>query len=184
MEDIQFILDSTKESMKKAIEHLEKAFVNIRAGKAHPAMLGSVMVDYYGSMTPIAQVANINTPDPMTLSVQPWEKPMLGVIEKAIMAANLNLNPMNNGDIIMISIPPLTEERRKDLSKQAKSEAEHAKVSVRNARKEGNGDLKKLDGVSEDLVKDAEAKIQTMTDNFIKKIDEVFETKEKEIMKV
>ena len=144
-EDIQFIIDSTKEAMDNAIKHLEKQLVNIRAGKASPAMLGSVMVDYYGSQTPLNQVANVNTPDGRTISVQPWEKSMLQEIERGIMLANLGFNPMNNGETIIINVPPLTEERRKDLAKQAKAEAEDAKVGVRNARKDAMNDIKKAD---------------------------------------
>ena len=157
-EDIQFIIDSTKEAMDNAIKHLEKQLVNIRAGKASPAMLGSVMVDYYGSQTPLNQVANVNTPDGRTISVQPWEKSMLQEIERGIMLANLGFNPMNNGETIIINVPPLTEERRKDLAKQAKAEAEDAKVGVRNARKDAMNDIKKAD-VSEDLQKNAEIDI-------------------------
>lgn len=182
-EDIQFILDATREAMANALTHLEKAFVNIRAGKASPAMLGSVIVDYYGSQTPLNQVANVNTPDGRTISVQPWEKSMLQEIERAIMIANLGFNPMNNGEMIIINVPPLTEERRKDLAKQAKSEAEDAKIVVRNARKDANNDLKKLD-ISEDLLNNAEIDVQSMTDKYVKNIDEVLSIKEKEIMTV
>lgn len=186
MEEIDFILDSTKESMDGSVAHLEKEFLNIRAGKASPAMLGSVMVDYYGSQTPLTQVANVNTPDARTITIQPWEKAMLQPIEKAIMIANLGFNPMNNGDNIIINVPPLTEERRKDLVKQAKSEAEDAKISIRNARKDANTEIKKLEkeGASEDMRKDAEDSVQELTDNFIKKVDELFAHKEVEIMKV
>ena len=183
-EDIKFILDSTKESMDNALKHLEKQFVNIRAGKASPAMLGSVMVDYYGSMTPLNQVANVNTPDGRTITVQPWEKKMLQEIERSIMNANLGLNPMNNGDTIIINVPPLTEERRITLSKQAKVEAEDAKVGVRSARKDANNDIKNLEDVSEDLQANAEIDVQQMTDTYVKKIDDIFEVKEKEIMTV
>lgn len=182
-EEIEFIVDTAKEAMQNAIEHLEKELRSIRAGKATPAMLGTVMVDYYGSQTPLSQVANVNTPDPRTLSIQPWEKGMLQNIEKAIQIANLGLNPMNNGDIIMINVPPLTEERRKGLAKQAKSEAEHAKVGIRNARKDANNDIKKTD-LSDDMKKIAEDDIQKLTDTFVKKIDETFSVKEKEIMTV
>ncbi|EMQ96227.1 MULTISPECIES: ribosome recycling factor [Xanthomarina] len=182
-EDIQFILDSAKESMDAAIKHLEKQFVNIRAGKASPAMLGSVMVDYYGSQTPLSQVANVNTPDGRTITVQPWEKNMLQEIERGIMFANLGFNPMNNGDTIIINVPPLTEERRRDLAKQAKAEAEDAKISVRTARKDANNDIKKAD-VSEDLQKNAEADVQKLTDTYVQKIDSLLEVKEKEIMTV
>ena len=183
-EDIQFILDSTKEAMENAIKHLEKQLQNIRAGKASPAMLGSVMVDYYGSKTPLSQVANVNTPDGRTITVQPWEKNMLQEIERGIMLANLGFNPMNNGDTIIINVPALTEERRKDLAKQAKAEAEHAKVGVRSARKDANNDIKKADDVSDDLKKNAEIDVQQMTDTYVKTIDDTFSAKEKEIMTV
>ena len=182
-EDIQFIIDSTKEAMDNAIKHLEKQLVNIRAGKASPAMLGSVMVDYYGSQTPLNQVANVNTPDGRTISVQPWEKSMLQEIERGIILANLGFNPMNNGETIIINVPPLTEERRKDLAKQAKAEAEDAKVGVRNARKDAMNDIKKSD-VSEDLQKNAEIDIQELTDSYVKKIDKILDVKEGEIMTV
>lgn len=184
MEEITFIIDTAKEAMDKAVKHLEKEFLNIRAGKASPAMLGSVMVEYYGSQTPLSQVANVNTPDGRTISVQPWEKNMLQEIEKAIMNANLGFNPMNNGETIIINVPPLTEERRRDLAKQAKSEAEDAKIGVRNARKEANNDIKKLDDASEDLQKNAETDIQDLTDNYVKKIDQLLTVKEAEIMTV
>ncbi|MGX7667584.1 ribosome recycling factor [Flavobacterium pedocola] len=185
-EEIKFILDSTKESMNGSVAHLEKEFLNIRAGKASPQMLGGVFVDYYGSQTPLSQVANVNTPDARTITVTPWEKSMLQPIEKAIMIANLGFNPMNNGDNIIISVPPLTEERRKDLVKQAKAEAEDAKISIRNARKDANTDIKKLEkeGTSEDICKTAEEDVQKLTDAFIKKIDEHLVIKEAEIMKV
>ncbi|MHA7841849.1 MAG: ribosome recycling factor [Winogradskyella sp.] len=182
-EEIQFILDSAKEAMDSAIKHLEKQLVNIRAGKASPAMLGSVMVDYYGSQTPLNQVANVNTPDGRTISVQPWEKSMLQEIERGIMLANLGFNPMNNGEMIIINVPPLTEERRKDLAKQAKAEAEDAKVGVRNARKDAMNDIKKAD-VSEDLQKNAEIDVQELTDSYVKKIDKILDIKENEIMTV
>ena len=186
MEEIEFILDSTKEAMSASVAHLEKSFLNIRAGKATPQMLGSVFVDYYGSQTPLSQVGNVSVPDARTITIQPYEKSMLQPIEKAIMIANLGFNPMNNGDIIIISVPPLTEERRRDLAKQAKTEAEDAKVGIRNHRKESNSDIKKLekDGTSEDLCKNAEDDVQKMTDTFIRKIDEHLANKEAEIMKV
>lgn len=183
-EDIQFIIDSAKESMDAALKHLEKQFVNIRAGKASPAMLGSVMVDYYGSQTPLNQVANVNTPDGRTITVQPWEKTMIQEIERGIQIANLGFNPMNNGESIIINVPPLTEERRRDLAKQAKAEAEDAKIGVRSARKDANNEIKKLDDVSEDLQKNAEIDIQQMTDKYVKKIDDILDVKEKEIMTV
>jgi ribosome recycling factor len=186
MEEIEFILDSTKESMEGSIAHLEKEFLNIRAGKATPQMLGGVFVDYYGSQTPLSQVANINVPDARTITVTPWEKNMLHPIEKAIMIANLGFNPMNNGDNIIISVPALTEERRRDLVKQAKAEAEDAKIGIRNARKDANTDIKKLEkeGASEDICKTAEDDVQKLTDSFIRKIDEHLAVKEAEIMKV
>ncbi|WP_149276697.1 ribosome recycling factor [Pareuzebyella sediminis] len=182
-EEIQFILDSAKESMEAALKHLEKEFVKIRAGKASPAMLSSVMVEYYGSQTPLSQVSNINTPDGRTISVQPWEKKMLQEIETAIMNANLGFNPMNNGDFVIINVPPLTEERRIQLTKQAKAEAEDAKVGVRNARQEANKEIRDLD-VSEDLQKNAEVDVQELTDQYIKKVDIFLAAKEAEIMKV
>ena len=183
-EDIQFILDSTKEAMDNALKHLEKQFVNIRAGKASPAMLGSVMVDYYGSQTPLSQVSNVNTPDGRTITVQPWEKSMLQEIERGIAYANLGFNPMNNGETIIINVPPLTEERRRDLAKQAKAEAEEAKISIRAARKDANNDIKKNEDVSEDLKGNAEIDVQQMTDTYVKKVDDLFDYKEKEIMTV
>lgn len=182
-EEITFILDTAKEAMDAAIKHLEKQFVNIRAGKASPAMLGSVMVDYYGSQTPLNQVANVNTPDGRTITVQPWEKTMLQEIERGIMIANLGFNPMNNGESIIINVPPLTEERRRELAKQAKAEAEDAKVGIRSARKEANNDIKKLD-VSEDLQKNAEVDVQELTDKYVDKVDTILSVKEKEIMTV
>ena len=183
-EEIEFILESAKEAMGKALIHLEKQFVNIRAGKASPSMLGSVTVDYYGTQTPLAQVANVNTPDGRTITIQPWEKSMLQDIEQAIMVANLGFNPMNNGESVIINVPPLTEERRKELAKQAKSEAEEAKISIRGSRKDANNELKKLSEISEDLKKNVETDIQEMTDAKIKTVDSLFAAKEKEILKV
>jgi ribosome recycling factor len=183
-EELQFILDSTKEAMINAIKHLEKQLLNIRAGKASPSMLGSVMVDYYGSQTPLSQVANVNTPDGRTITVAPWEKNMLQEIERAIMIANIGFNPMNNGETIIINVPPLTEERRRNLAKQAKSESEDAKIGIRNARKDANNDIKKLSEISEDLQKNAEFDVQEMTNLYVKKIDDIFHLKEKEIMTV
>jgi len=183
-EEIDFILESTKELMVNALKHLEKQFVNIRAGKASPAMLGNVMVDYYGSQTPLAQVANINTPDGRTITVQPWEKGMLQEIERSIMIANLGFNPMNNGETIIISVPPLTEERRRELAKQAKSEVEEAKISIRSARKDANSDIKKSEDTSEDVQKNAEMDVQLLTDVHVKKADDLYTAKEKEILTV
>lgn len=182
-EEIQFIIDSTREAMTQALLHLEKKLVTIRAGKASPAMLSGVMVNYYGNPTPLNQVANVNTTDGMTIMVQPWEKAMIPEIEKAIMIANLGFNPMNNGENVIINVPPLTEERRRDLAKQAKAEAEDSKVGVRNDRKNANNEIKNLD-VSEDLKKNLVIDIQVMTDEHIKKIDQIFAKKEAEIMTV
>jgi len=182
-EELNFIIDSAKESMSQAIQHLEKELLNIRAGKANPVMLSSVMVEYYGAPTPLSQVANINTPDARTLSVQPWEKSLLADIEKGIMVANLGFNPMNNGESIIINVPPLTEERRKELAKMAKNEVENAKISIRNARKEANQDIKKAEA-SEDEQKNCEIDVQNITDDFIKKSDAIYQVKEKEILTV
>ncbi|PID70955.1 MAG: ribosome recycling factor [Flavobacteriales bacterium] len=182
-EEVQFVLDAAKEHMDNAIKHLIKELGNIRAGKASPTMLKNVMVEYYGSQTPLNQVANVNTPDPRTITVQPWEKGMLKEIEKAIMAANLGFNPMNNGESVIINVPVLTEERRKKLAKQAKSVAEDDKVSVRNARRDALHDLKKLD-ISEDMESNVSTDIQELTDSYIEKIDQLYEQKEKEIMTI
>ncbi|WP_310992994.1 ribosome recycling factor [Aequorivita marina] len=182
-EEIDFLIDSTKEAMANAIKHLEKQLANIRAGKASPSMVGSVMVDYYGSPTPLSRVANVNTPDGMTISIQPWEKSLIPEIERGIHLANLGFNPMNNGESVIINVPPLTEERRRELSKQAKAAAEEAKIGVRNDRKNANNELKDLD-VSEDLQKSLENDIQEITDQHIKKIDAILAQKDKEIMTV
>ncbi len=182
-EEVELILEEAKEGMEKAIAHLKKQLSNIRAGKANPSMLGSVMVEYYGAQTPLNQVANVNTPDARTLSIQPFEKGLIPEIEKGIMQANLGFNPMNNGESVIINVPPLTEERRKQLSKQAKAEAEDAKVGVRNDRKQANNEIKKLD-ISEDFRKNAEDEIQELTDTYIERIDSILATKEKEIMTV
>lgn len=182
-EDVDFVLDSAEEAMQNAITHLEKQLMNIRAGKANPTMLNSVKIEYYGSQTPLSQVSNINTPDARTLSIQPFEKSLIQEIEKGIMNANLGFNPMNNGTHVIINVPPLTEERRMQLSKQAKSEAEEAKVGVRNDRRNALSEIKKLD-LSEDLQKDVEADVQKLTDRHIEKIDAIYEVKDKEIMTV
>lgn len=185
-EEVEFILDHCKEKMAAAIEHLEKELVHIRAGKASPAMLDGVHVEYYGSQTPLNQVSNVSTPDARTIAVQPWEKNLIPQIEKAILNANLGFNPDNNGEIIRINIPVLTEERRRGLVKQAHQEGENAKVSVRGARKDSNDSLKKLlkEGLSEDIEKDAEAEVQRLTDEFGKKIDALVEAKEEDIMTI
>ena len=182
-EELDFIIDSTKELMQEAITHLEKEFKNIRAGKASPAMIGSVTVDYYGSQTPLTQVANVSTMDAHTITVQPWEKNMLHEIEKAIMIANLGFNPMNNGEIIIINVPVLTEERRKELSKQAKAAAEQAKVSIRNDRREAMQEIKKAEA-SEDMKANAEVDIQKLTDKYSNDVEQDYKIKDQEIMKV
>jgi ribosome recycling factor len=183
VEELEFIIEACEESMTNAVKHLERELLNIRAGKANPTMLSSVKLDYYGSTTPLSQVANINTPDAQTLSVQPWEKDKLQDIEKAIQIANLGFNPMNNGESIIISIPPLTEERRKELVKIAKSEIEDAKISIRNSRKDANNEIKKIE-ISTDQKAISEKEIQTLTDNYITRIDEIFSSKEKEILSI
>ncbi len=185
-EEVDFVIEHCRERMKSAIEHLDKELLHIRAGKASPAMLDSVVVEYYGSTVPLSQVSNISTPDARTIAIQPWEKGLIAKIEKAILVANLGFNPDNNGEIIRINIPVLTEERRKLLVKQAFHEGEVAKVSTRSIRKEANESLKKLlkDGLSEDLEKDAEQLVQKMTDDFTKKIDDLVKAKEKDIMTI
>ncbi|MDG2397400.1 MAG: ribosome recycling factor [Flavobacteriaceae bacterium] len=182
-EEIDFLKISTKESMQLAITHLEKEFLNIRAGKANPVMLNNISIDYYGQETPLSQVANINTPDARTISIQPWEKSFLQEIEKVIMNANIGFNPMNNGESIIINIPPLTEERRKELAKIAKNETENAKVSIRNSRKNANNEIKKS-SLSEDEQNNFMIDVQNITDNFIKKAEEIYSAKEKEILTV
>ncbi len=182
-EEIEFILDAAQEAMGKVLVHLEKKYTTIRAGKASPAMLTGVMVEYYGNPTPLNQVSNVNTPDGMTISIQPFEKALITEIEKAIQMANLGFNPMNNGESVIINVPPLTEERRRELAKQAKSEAEDAKISVRNERKSANNEIKSLD-VSDDMKKNLEVDVQELTDKHIQKIDTIFSNKEAEIMKV
>ena len=182
MEEIEFIIEACKESMDNSINHLERELLNIRAGKANPNMLTNVFVDYYGTSTPISQVANVNTPDGRTLVIQPWDKSMLPEIEKGIEIANLGFNPMNNGENIIINVPILTEERRRELVKQAKSEIEEAKIAIRNARKEANNEIKKSQDFSEDLKKNSELDIQKITDDSIKKVDQIFDKKQEEIM--
>ncbi len=185
-EEVLFCIDSTKEQMDKVIKHLESELIKIRAGKASPIMLDGIYVDYYGTKSPLNQVANIAAPDPRTIIVQPWDKSMLEPIEKAIQASNLGFNPQNNGEILRIIVPPLSEERRKQLVKQVKNEGETAKIGIRNARRDGNEELKKLkkDGVAEDEIKEAEEKIQKITDQYIAKVDEILAAKEKEILTI
>lgn len=185
-EELDLIIEVCKEKMEAAIDHLENELVHIRAGKASPRMMDSVTVDYYGSVTPLNQVSNISTPDARTIAIQPWEKTMISPIEKAILNANLGFNPENNGEIIRINVPPLTEERRKMLSKQVSQEGEKARVSIRSARKEANEGLKKLlkDGLSEDREKNAEIDVQEMTDKFGKKVEGLLEEKNQEILTI
>jgi ribosome recycling factor len=185
-EELSMIYDEFKESNQKTLNHLENELIKIRAGKASPAMLNSVMVEYYGSMTPLQQVANVNTMDARTIIVQPWEKPLLNDIAKGIINANLGLNPQNNGEQLIIAVPPLTEERRRELVKRAKAEAEHAKIGIRNNRKDALDMIKDLknEGLSEDMTKDAEEEVQKITNSYIKKVDDLVELKEKDIMTV
>ncbi|HEY0245569.1 MAG TPA: ribosome recycling factor [Mucilaginibacter sp.] len=179
-------ISDAKALMDKAIDHADNELNKIRAGKASPSMLDDVMVDYYGSPTPLSQVGSVNTPDARTIVVQPWEKSLLSAIEKAIMEANLGVNPQNDGVIIRINVPPLTEERRRDLVKKAKAEAETGKIAIRNIRKDANEKIRKLktEGVSEDEMKTGEAEVQKLTDAYIVKVDQLSEAKEKDIMTV
>ncbi|WP_294674652.1 ribosome recycling factor [uncultured Fluviicola sp.] len=185
-EELELIYDDLKSSNGKSLDHLENELTKVRAGKATPSMLSGVMVDYYGSPTPIQQVGNINTMDARTLTVQAFERSMLNEIAKGILNANLGLNPQNNGEQLIIQIPLLTEERRRDLVKKAKAEGEHAKVGIRNNRKDAIDMIKSLkaDGLSEDMTKDAENEIQTITNSFIKKVDDLVDLKEKDIMTI
>ncbi|UOE48658.1 ribosome recycling factor [Mucilaginibacter sp. SMC90] len=179
-------VNDAKANMEKAIEHADSELNKIRAGKASPSLLDDVKVDYYGTPTPLSQIGSVNTPDARTIVVQPWEKSLLGAIEKAIKEANLGLNPQNDGIIIRINVPPLTEERRRDLVKKAKGEAETGKVAIRNIRKDANEKIKKLksEGASEDEIKTGEAEVQKLTDAYIAKVDQLSEAKEKDIMTV
>ena len=185
-EEIKFTLEEAEEGMINALGHMEREFHKIRAGKANPAMLDSVKIDYYGTLTPLDQIANVNTPDPRQIIVQPWEKAMLVPIEKAIMAANLGFNPQNNGEVLRIAVPPLTEERRKDLVKQAKVELENAKVTIRNSRRSAMDTGKKMEkeGTPEDEIKQFEKEVQLLTDKHVEMVDKLFDLKEKDIMTV
>lgn len=179
-------LDETRLHMEKAVSHVEAELQKIRAGKASPQMLEGIHVDYYGTMTPISQVANVNTTDARTIVVQPWEKSIIPAIEKAITDANIGLNPQNDGALIRLNVPPLTEERRKDLVKKVKAEAEHGRVAIRNIRKDVNERIKRLkaEGVSEDDIKIGETEVQKLTDAYILQVDKHVEIKEKDIMTV
>ena len=185
-EEVQLFLDDAKERMEKSIVHLNRELAKIRAGKASPSILETVSVDYYGTTTPLSRVSNISVPDARTLRVQPWEKSMIDPIEKAIMKANLGLNPSNNGEVVIINIPVLTEERRLDLVKQVKAEGENAKVSVRSIRRDTNEELKKLqkDGMSEDAEKNAEDQVQELTNKYNKLVEDYLEQKETDIMTI
>lgn len=186
MENIQSLEKSAEQKMQHAVAFLEETLAHIRAGKANPRILDGVKVEYYGSTVPLSNVASVNTPDAKTITVMPWEKNMLHVIEKAIMNSDVGITPENNGEIIRLGIPPLTEERRKQLVKQSKAEAENAKISIRNARRDAIEGAKKLakEGVSEDMIKDSEAALQKTHDRYVKKVEEVLANKEKEIMTV
>ena len=186
MEEIELYLDDAKDSMEGAIKHLIIELGKIRAGKASPQMLEGLQIEYYGSMTPIQNVATINTPDARTLAIKPFEKKIINDIEKAIRNSNLGFSPSNDGELIRISVPPLNEERRRELVKRAKNEIETAKINVRNIRQDANNSLRKLtkEGVSEDLVKSSEERVQKLTDSFVAKIEQIFSVKEKEIMEV
>ena len=184
--EVKEYLDNAQESMELAADYLEETLARIRAGKASAKLLDGIRVDYYGSMAPISNVANVSVPDARTIAITPWEKSMFRVIEKAIIDSDLGVTPENNGEVIRLCIPPLTEDRRKQLVKQCKGEAENAKVSVRNARREAIDGLKKeiKQGLSEDMEKDAEAKVQKLHDKYLKQIDDIFAAKEKEILTV
>ena len=181
MENNQEIVESAELNMMAAISHLETEIAKIRAGKANPIMLKGITVEYYGNMTPLTQVASVNTPNGQTISIQPWEKDMLDVIENSIINSNLGLNPVNNGESLLINIPPLTQERRIELTKLAKSESESAKVSIRNSRKDANNKIKNLE-ISDDLKSNLEIDTQELTDKYIKKVDEIYSLKEKDIL--
>lgn len=185
-EEVQFVIESSKEGMSESMKHLEREFSKIRAGKASPAVLESIKIDYYGVITPLSQTANISTPDAKTIIIQPWDKTLITLIEKAIMSANLGFNPANNGELIRIVVPPLTEERRLQLVKQVKNEGETAKISIRNRRREAIDEFKQLkkDGLGEDMAKDSEQNVHKIHEDFIKKVDELVELKEKEIMTI
>ncbi len=185
-EEVDLIIEETTDRMQKALEHLENELAHMRAGRANPLLLDGITVDYYGVNSPLTQVSNINTPDPKTILIQPWEKNILGTIEKAILAANIGLTPVNNGEIIRINVPPLTEERRHQLVKQVRNEGETAKISLRNARKWANEELRRMlkEGLPEDAEKDATETVQELVHDYSAKIDKVMAIKEKEVMTV
>jgi ribosome recycling factor len=185
-EEIEMILEDTGEKMERTIKHLDTELSKIRTGRANIHMLDGIMVNYYGTPTPLTQIANVNSPDPRTLAIQPWEKNMIDQIEKSIMAANIGMTPVNNGEIIRINIPMLTEDRRRELVKKVKIEGESVRVGIRNNRRDGNEQLKKLikEGLAEDEEKDAEKLVQEMTDKYIKVVDDRLLAKEKDIMTI
>lgn len=185
-EDLQFALDDAKESMEKTLKHFIDTLSKIHAGKASPQMVSDLVIDYYGAKTPLTQAASINTPDPKTIVIQPWDKTILDIIEKAIQSANLGFNPQNNGEIIRINVPPLTEERRKQLVKYINQEGENNKIAIRNTRKNANDFIRQTqkEGASEDDAKKAEDIVQDYTNNYVKKIDDILKIKEQEVMKV
>ncbi|MGL4993021.1 MAG: ribosome recycling factor [Bacteroidales bacterium] len=184
--DVKLHINASEEKMKQAIAHLDESLAHIRAGKANTRIIDGVMVEYYGSHVQISNVATVSTPDAKTITITPWERPMIQVIERALMNSEVGITPENNGEMIILRIPPLTEERRKSLVKQSKEEAERAKVSVRNARRDANDALKKMikDGLPEDMEKDAEAQVQKKHDIYIKQVDDLYSAKEREIMTV
>ena len=185
-EIVKGLIEDAKDNMNKAVDHVEVELQKIRAGKASPQMLDGIVVDYYGTPTPLSQVANVNTPDARTIVVQPWEKSLISAIEKAITDANLGINPQNDGIVVRLNVPPLTEERRKDLVKRVKAEGEAGKIAIRNIRKDVNEKIKKAqkDGVSEDEAKVGEAEVQKLTDSYILKVDKHIDLKDKDIMTV
>ena len=185
-EEINFCLDLAREQMQESLNHLEISLSKIRAGKASPQMLRAVVVDYYGSVTPLTQMANVTTPDSQTITIQPFDKSMIADIEQAIVNAQLGFNPSNNGEKVIINVPALTEERRRDLVKQVKIEIEKSKISCRNIRQKSNDELKKIgkEGVSEDIIRDAEESVQLITNEYTIKIDNIFSAKESDIMQV
>ncbi|MEN8202190.1 MAG: ribosome recycling factor [Bacteroidota bacterium] len=185
-EEVQLVFEMTKERMEKSIEHLDSELMRIRAGKANVHILDGIMVEYYGTPTPLNQVSNISTPDAKTIMIQPWEKTMIDPIEKALMNSNVGITPANNGEVIRLAIPQLTEERRRDLVKQVKNEGENARVSVRNSRRDANDEYKQMqkDGLSEDEAKSAEDSIQKLTDEYTEKVEKIVEAKEEDIMTI
>ena len=185
-EEINFCLDLAREQMQESLNHLEISLSKIRAGKASPQMLRAVVVDYYGSVTPLTQMSNVTTPDSQTITIQPFDKSMIADIEQAIVNAQLGFNPSNNGEKVIINVPALTEERRRDLVKQVKIEIEKSKISCRNIRQKSNDELKKIgkEGISEDIIRDAEESVQLITNEYTIKIDDIFSAKESDIMQV